>query len=327
MSIPQEDPAQVIRSLVALTRKRIIGQDVAVEVFALVTYSHIALGPLQRRPGVFLFAGPNVEEDHLDLVGGLVQSLKSMGGLYKLAGTPGEDIDHIFSSAPAATEGASLLQALKDNPHGVFVLQDIDQAHSSLRTRLERIWGHGYIIDDAGKLCSLADAIFILTTELAQDEIGEIARTDPDPARLHVECLKALVDAGFPASLLRHVDFAFGLKRLTAGELMRAYYERLAALVASHGLVLEEGGLDARILLHAMDPTVEPTVPDLMLPWDNLSDRLGQIKTAGAGTVRLILDDDVIRILPIERGTPQWLIDAFAAADRDRSADGEPKDE
>ena len=50
--------------------------------------------------------------------------------------------------------------------------------------------------------------IFILTTELAQDEIGEIARTDPDPARLHVECLKALVDAGFPASLLRHVDFA-----------------------------------------------------------------------------------------------------------------------
>ena len=89
MSTPQEDPAQVIRGLVALTRKRIIGQDAAVEVFAAETYSHIALGPLQRRPGVFLIAGPNVEEDHLDLVGGLVQSLKSMGGLYKLAGNPG----------------------------------------------------------------------------------------------------------------------------------------------------------------------------------------------------------------------------------------------
>ena len=216
MSTPQEDPAQVIRGLVALTRKRIIGQDAAVEVFALETYSHIALGPLQRRPGVFLIAGPNVEEDHLDLVGGLVQSLKSMGGLYKLAGNPGEDIDQIFSSSPVATEGSSLLQALKDNPDGVFVLQDIDQAHPNLRTRLERIWSHGYIVDEAGKLRSLADAMFILTTEVAQDAIGEIARTDPDPARLHVECLKALVDAGFPASLLRHVDFAFGLKRLTA---------------------------------------------------------------------------------------------------------------
>ena len=327
MSTPQEDPAQVIRGLVALTRKRIIGQDAAVEVFALETYSHIALGPLQRRPGVFLIAGPNVEEDHLDLVVGLVQSLKSMGGLYKLAGNPGEDIDHIFSSSPVATEGSSLLQALKDSPDGVFVLQDIDQAHPNLRTRLERIWSHGYVVDEAGKLRSLADAIFILTTEVAQDEIGEIARTDPDPARLHVECLKALVDAGFPASLLRHVDFAFGLKRLTAGELARAYYERLAALVASHGLVLEEGGLDARILLQAIDPTTEPAVPDLMLPWDNLSDRLAQIKTAGAGTVRLILDDEVIRILPVEKGTPQWVIDAFAAADPVPSADGEAKDE
>jgi hypothetical protein len=209
----------------------------------------------------------------------------------------------------------------------VFVLQDIDQAHPNLRTRLERTWSHGYVVDEAGKLCSLAEAIFILTTEVAQEEIGEIARTDPDPARLHVECLKALVDAGFPASLLRRVDFAFGLKRLTAGELMRAYYERLAALVASHGLVLEEGGLDARILLHAMDPTVEPTVPDLMLPWDNLSDRLAQIKAAGAGTVRLIVDDEFIRIVPIGEGTPQWVIDALAATAPMPSADGEAKDE
>ena len=220
-----------------------------------------------------------------------------------------------------------MLQALKDNPDGVFVLQDIDRAHPNLRTHLKQIWSHGYIVDDAGKLRSLADAMFILTTEVAQDEIGEIARTDPDPARLHVECLKALVDAGFPASLLRHVDFTISLKRLTAGELVRAYYNRLAALVASHGLVLEEGGLDARILLHAIDPTLEPTVPDIMLPWDNLSDRLAQVKAAGVGTVRLILDDEVIRIVPVERGTPQWLIDAFAAVDRGSSADGEAKDE
>jgi hypothetical protein len=326
MSTPQDDPAQIIRSLTELTRKRIIGQDDAVAVFALITYSHIALGPLQRRPGVFLITGPNVGEGHLDMVGGLVQSHKSMGGLYKLAGTPGEDIDQIFSASPIATEAVSLLQALKDNPHGVFVLQDIDQAHPNLRTRLERIWSHGYMIDEAGKLRSLADAMFILTTELAQDEIGEIARTDLDPARLHIECLKALVDAGFPASLLRHVDFAFGLKRLTAGELARAYCERLAALVASHGLALEEGGLDARILLHAIDPTAEPGVPALMLPWDNLSDRLAQIRAAGAGTVRLILDNDVIRILRVESATPQWVIDVFAA-NQDRSADGEAKDE
>jgi hypothetical protein len=328
MSTPQEDPAQVIRGLVALTRKRIIGQDTAVEVFALEVCNHIALGPLQRRPGVFLIAGPNVEEDHLDLIGGLVQSLKRMGGLYKLAGNPGEDIDQIFSSSPVATEGDSLLQALMHNPDGVFVLQDIDQAHPNLRTCLEWIWSHGYIVDETGKFRALDDAVFILTTGLAQDKIGEIARSSPDPARLHVECLKALVDAGFPASLLRHVDFAFGLRRLTGGELMRAYYERLDALVASHGLVLEEGGLDARILLHAIDPTAEPAVLDIMLPWDNLSDRLAHFKTAGAYRVRLILENESIRVAPVGEGPTGWVLDdGFADADPALSADGEAKDE
>jgi hypothetical protein len=106
-----------------------------------------------------------------------------------------------------------------------------------------------------------------------------------------------------------------------------AYYERFAALVASHGLVLEEGGLDARILLQVIDPTTEPAARDIVLPWDNLSDRLAQIKAAGAHMVRLILDDQFIRVVPVERGTPPWLIDAFAAVDPVPSAGGEAKDE
>jgi hypothetical protein len=64
-----------------------------------------------------------------------------------------------------------------------------------------------------------------------------------------------------------------------------------------------------------------------MLPWDNLSDRLVQIKAAGAHMVRLILDNQFIRVVPVERGTPQWLIDAFAAVDPVPSAGGEAKDE
>ena len=128
---------------------------------------------------------------------------------------------------------------------------------------------------------------------------------------MHVECLKALVDAGFPASLLRRIDFAFGLKHLTAGELARAYYRSLAAQVASHGLVLEEGGLDAS------DPSPGHR-PDRSNPLSRISCcrgitslmRLAQVKTAGARTVRLILDDEVIRIVPVEKGTPQWVIDA-----------------
>ena len=197
---------------------------------------------------------------------------------------PAEDLAHVFASVPDGVEVYSLLHSVKDNPNALFVLQDIDKAQPGLLKTLMTAWSQGFIDDEGGEKIPLAEAIFVLTTEVAQEQIGQIARSEPDPDRLHVACLKLLVDAGFPASLLRHVDFAIGLKRLTAGEMTRAYYERLAALVASHGLVLEEGGLDARILLQAIDPTIEPHVPDIMMPWDNLSDRLAQIKTAGAYT-------------------------------------------
>jgi hypothetical protein len=317
---------EALRELITQTQKHLIGQDAAIAAFAAEICRHNVASSTQQRPGIFLVAGPNVDGDHLGLPSGLADSFRTGGGLYELASSQAEDLANVLAPTAGGTEARSLLYSLKHNPTGVLVLQDIDKAHPRLLRNLTAAWSQGFADDEAGEKISLASVIFVLTTEVAQEQIGQIARDEPDTDRLHVECLKALVDAGFPASLLRYVDFAIGLKRLTAGELMRAYYERFATLVAAHGLVLEDGGLDARILLHAIDPTAEPTVPDLMLPWDNLSDRLAQIKAAGAGTVRLILDEEVIRILTIERGTPQPVIGAFAAANRDLSADGEAID-
>jgi hypothetical protein len=318
---------EAMRELVTQTRKHLIGQDAAVTAFAAEICRHIALSPLQRGPGIFLVAGPNLDDDHLGLPIGLAATFRKTGGRYELASNQGEDLAHVFASVPDGVEVYSLLHSVKDNPNALFVLQDIDKAQPGLLKTLMTAWNQGFIDDEGGEKIPLAEAIFVLTTEVAQEEIGQIARSEPDPDKLHVACLKALVDAGFPASLLRHVDFTIGLKHLTAGEIARAYYKRLTALIASHGLVLEDGGLDARILLQAIDPTTEPTVPDLLLPWDNLSNRLAQIKTAGARTVRLILDNEFIRILPIEKGTPQWVMDALAGVDPAFSADGEAKDE
>jgi hypothetical protein len=63
-----------------------------------------------------------------------------------------------------------------------------------------------------------------------------------------------------------------------------------------------------------------------MLPWDNLSDRLAQFKTAGAYMVRLILENESIRVAPVGEGAPRWVLDD-GYADADLSADREAKDE
>ena len=140
----------------------------------------------------------------------------------------------------------------------MFVLQDIDKAHPNLVKTLMTAWSQGFIDDEGGEKIPLAEAIFVLTTEVAQEAIGQIARSEPDSDRLHVACLKILVDAGFPASLLKSIDTAFALKSLTPGEAVLEHYRSFAEQVASHGLVLEEGGIDGRILAHSMDSSIEP---------------------------------------------------------------------
>ena len=290
---------EAMRELVTQTRKHLIGQDAAVAAFAAEICRHIALSPLQRRPGIFLVAGPNIDGDHLGLPIGLAATFRKTGGRYELASSHGEDMGHVFTPQSSGTEVRSLLQSVRDNPAAMFVLQDIDKAHPNLVTSLMTAWSQGFIDDEGGEKIPLAEAIFVLTTEVAQEAIGQIARSEPDPDRLHVACLKLLVDAGFPASLLKSIDTAFALRTLTAGEAVLEHYRSFAEQVAAHGLILEEGGIDGRILAHSMDSSNEPTTEGALLPRDELDVRLAQAKAAGAHTVRLVLGEGIITIVPV----------------------------
>jgi hypothetical protein len=314
-------------ALVTQTRKRLIGQDATVTAFATEICRHIAFSPLQRRPGIFLVAGPNSDGDHLGLPSGLATSFKSGGGVYELAASQGEDLAQIFAPIAGGTEVRSLLRTVKDNPHTVFVLQDIDKAHPNLVKTLMSVWSQGFADDGSDERISLADAIFVLTTEIAQEEIGQLARSEPDPDKLHVVCLKALVDAGFPASLIKSIDAAFALKALTPGESVLEHCRSFTEQVASHGLVLEEGGLDGRILAHSIDSSIEPDLEDTWLPRHELDARLAQAKAAGVHMVRLVLGEGIINVVPVGgpsgQGAKDIPTDAPSAAPSDEETNGE----
>jgi hypothetical protein len=229
--------------------------------------------------------------------------------------------------SPSGTEVHSLLHALKANPTGVLVLQDIDKAHLSLLRNLMSAWSQGFVDDGSGEKISLARAIFVLTTEVAQEKIGQIARDEPDPDRLHVECLKLLLDADFPASLLKSIDAVFALKTLTPGEVVLEHYRSFAEQVALHGLVLEEGGIDGRILAHSLNQFIESSIEDARLPRDELDARLAQAKDAGVHTVRLVLGEEIINIVTVGEPSAQVATDPSANAQLAASSDGEAKGE
>jgi len=313
---------EALRELITQTRKRLIGQDAAVMAFAAEICRHIGASSAQQRPGLFLVAGSNADGDQLGLPYGLADSLRTGGGLYELASNHGEDLAHVFAPTSGGTEVRSMLSSLKDNPTGVLVLRDIDKAHPSLLTNLMSAWSQGFVDDGAGEKVSLASAIFVLTTEVAQEPIGQIARDEPDPDRLHVQCLKLLLDAGFPVPLLRSLDAVFGLKALTPGEVVLEHYRSFADQIASHGLFLEDGGIDGRILAHSMDETIEPCVEDTWLPREALDARLAQAKAAGVHTVRLVLGEEIIHIVPVGEPLAQDATNPPADAQPVSSPDG-----
>ena len=323
-SLTQDEPT---RELVTETRKNLIGQDAAVAAFAAEISRHLALSSLQHRPGIFLVAGPNADDDHLGLPMGLAATFRKAGGQYELGSSQGQDLAHIFAPLSSGTEVRSLLQSVRDNPTAVFVLRDIDKAHPKLLKTLMAAWKQGFIDDEGGEKIPLASSIFVLTTEVAQEAIGQIARSEPDPDRLHVACLKLLVDAGFPASLLKSIDTVFALKALTPGEAVLEHCQSFSEQVASHGLVLEEGGIDGRILAHSIDSSIEPRIEDAWLPRDELDARLAQAKAAGVHTVRLVLGEGIINVVPVGEPPAQDATDlpsdATPAAPSDEEAKGE----
>ena len=302
-----------MRELVTQTRKHLIGQEAAVTAFAAEICRHIAAGSAQPRPGIFLVAGPNIDGEHLGLPSGLAACFKSGGGLYELAASQGEDLAHIFAPLAGGAGVRSLLQSARDNPNAVFVLQDIDKARPKLIKALLNAWSQGFSEDEDGEKISLADAIFFLTTEVVQEQIGQIARDEPDSDRLHVECLKRLLDAGLPASLLKSIDTVVALKSLTPGEAVLEHHRSFAEQVASHGLVLEEGGIDGRVLAHSIDSSIEPDIKDTWLPRDELDARLAQAKADGIHTVRLVLGEGNIEVVPV--GEPRVHTEAIPPAD------------
>jgi len=314
---------EAMRELTTQTRKHLVGQEAAVTAFAAEICRHIASGSAQPGPGIFLVAGPNIDGEHLGLPSGLAACFKSGGGRYELGTSQGEDLAHIFAPFVGGAEVRSLLQSARDNSNAVFVLQDTDKARPNLVKALVNAWSQGFIEDEGGEEISLAEAIFVLTTEVAQEQIGQIARDEADPDRLHVRCLKALLDAGLPASLLKSIDTVFALRSLTPGEAVLEHHRSFAEQIGSHSLVLEEGGIDGRILAHSIDSSIEPDIEDVWLPRDKLDARLAQAKADSVHTVRLVLSDEMIRVIPVIQPLTQEATDASAHAQPAASSDAE----
>lgn len=161
-------------------KTKIIGQDQAIDsVVDVLKRSLTGLSDPERPLGVLLFAGSSgtgktyvARELHKYLFGSEYDLIRVDCGEFqqkhenqKLIGAPPGYIGH--------EDGGVLTNRVRDNPHTVILLDEVEKAHPDLWNTFLRIFDEGMVTDNKGKQVSFRDAVIIMTTNLGNDKIVE----------------------------------------------------------------------------------------------------------------------------------------------------------
>ena len=84
-------------------------------------------------------------------------------------------------------QGGQLTKKLKENPNAIVLLDEVEKAHNDVLTIMLQLFDEGRITDGKGETIECKDAIFIMTSNLAQTEIGDEAELLRKEASIHID--------------------------------------------------------------------------------------------------------------------------------------------
>ncbi|XP_054706573.1 caseinolytic peptidase B protein homolog [Uloborus diversus] len=163
-------------------RKHIVGQEGAITNVAAAIRRKENGWYDEDHPLVFLFMGSSgigktelakqvAKYLHKDKKEGFIRldmsEYQEKHEVSKLIGSPPGYIGH--------DDGGQLTKQLKAFPNAVVLFDEVDKAHPDVLTILLQLFDEGRLTDGKGKTIECKDAIFIMTSNLASDEIANHA--------------------------------------------------------------------------------------------------------------------------------------------------------
>lgn len=88
--------------------------------------------------------------------------------------------------------GGPLIRELNSDPYGVFLLDEADKAHPDVLQPFLNLFDEGWIVDQRGVKAYANHAIFILTTNVGQKMIADMASKGQTPAEMATRMQEAL---------------------------------------------------------------------------------------------------------------------------------------
>ncbi len=237
------DEINTVLHLSDILRKRIIGQDHAMEVIARrVKTSRANLDNPSRPIGVFLLVGPSgvgKTETALALAETLYGGEQNLITINMSEFQESHTVSTLKGSPPGYVgygEGGVLTEAVRRRPYSIVLLDEVEKAHHDVHELFFQVFDKGMMEDGEGRKINFKNTLILLTANVGSDLILDMCADEdlmPEPEGI-AKALRPPLLKAFPAALL--------------GRLVTVPYYPLSSTVIHKIIKLQLGRIGDRIL-------------------------------------------------------------------------------
>lgn len=167
----------LLKNLESSIKKTVFGQDEAVSaVVDAVKRSRAGFGREDKPVASLMFVGPTgvgktelAKQLSLEME---IPLLRFDMSEYQEKHT----VSRLIGAPPGYTgfeEGGKLVDAVKQNPHSVLLLDEIEKAHSDVYNVLLQVMDYATVTDNLGRKADFRNVIIIMTSNAGADQIGK----------------------------------------------------------------------------------------------------------------------------------------------------------